>query len=705
MPRHSFIQMTKLHNVMGRIDYITSTVKQENLYAIYATQPLRSFWKDLAKCNREEFAKSGTIGKYIEARELIIALPEGLYHYEHDYLIKHFATDFKKKYGVDCYAALHHNKRKTNFHIHLIFAERTKLEKPVVKVASRNMFYDERGKHVRTKKEILDASGDIRNGCKIIRKGEVYEKKEFSIKVDRFKKDSFLDEAKVFFTNEINQLVLHEEDKLKVFDKNSPYFATKKIGKNNPMEEQIKADNEVRQEWNRTVDRAIVSGVSEEDISRIKKNEITEKVRYSIDLYGDRTDLLASIIKLAIAVLELLINRIMLAAVGVAEKMLDIVPEESRNIEAKTYPTMPTMSPLAKKYLTEKLLVFMQERWNLQFDEEQLEKLIGISFVKDGREIPEELEEVSVNVPESEESAEGSGDDQKLQFWTAFVNYANEHGRSSDIAKQKAAGRTYYDVHIGANGYHLFFSIPYGKRIKMGIYTYNVDTYNRLKELKDQIETEFGENLNWEYSKLTGTTRSIVIEEKADVFNPAEQPKIFDWIIDHFDRITTALSMTGEHLSISGDSSETRFEIRKRYWTYALTQIHEAHGNPGSFSNVNPSTDNWINGFFGIGGFYLCCVANFDSARSEVVFARAERSENKAAFDALYQHKSEIESKLGTELQWNRGDDIKSSKVFIQLDNVSIENEDDWPQMAKFHAEWSKKFYDLIVPYITVDWQ
>ena len=352
MPRHSFIQMTKLHNVMGRIDYITSTVKQENLYAIYATQPLRSFWKDLAKCNREEFAKSGTIGKYIEARELIIALPEGLYHYEHDYLIKHFATDFKKKYGVDCYAALHHNKRKTNFHIHLIFAERTKLEKPVVKVASRNMFYDERGKHVRTKKEILDASGDIRNGCKIIRKGEVYEKKKFSIKSDRFKKDSFLDEAKVFFTNEINQLVLHEEDKLKVFDKNSPYLATKKIGKNNPMEEQIKADNEVRQEWNMTVDRAIVSGVSEGDISRIKKNEITEKVRYSIDLYGDRPDLLASIIKLAIAVLELLINRIMLAAVGVAEKMLDIVPEESRNIEAKTYPTMPTMSPLAKKYLS-----------------------------------------------------------------------------------------------------------------------------------------------------------------------------------------------------------------------------------------------------------------------------------------------------------------------------------------------------------------
>lgn len=202
---------------------------------------------------------------------------------------------------------------------------------------------------------------------------------------------------------------------------------------------------------------------------------------------------------------------------------------------------------------TEKLLAFMQERWDLRFSEEQLEKLIGISFVKDGREIPEELEEVSAVTPENEDSAEDTLYDQKFQFWTAFVKYADEHGRSADITKQKASGRTYYDVHIGANGYHLFFSIPYGKRIKMGIYTYNVDTYNRLKELKDQIEAAFGESLNWEYSNPTGTTRSIVVEEEADDFNPAEQPKIFDWIIDHFDRITLALSMAGEHLSLSGE--------------------------------------------------------------------------------------------------------------------------------------------------------
>ena len=76
------------------------------------------------------------------------------------------------------------------------------------------------------------------------------------------------------------------------------------------------------------------------------------------------------------------------------------------------------------------------------------------------------------------------------------------------------------------------------------------------------------------------------------------------------------------------------------------------------------------------------------------------KQENKDAFDSLFTHKAEIESALGTTLRWNRGDDIKSSKVFIQLNNVSIENETDWFQMATFHADWTKRFYDVIVSYI-----
>lgn len=151
---------------------------------------------------------------------------------------------------------------------------------------------------------------------------------------------------------------------------------------------------------------------------------------------------------------------------------------------------------------------------------------------------------------------------------------------------------------------------------------------------------------------------------------------------------------------LTTDEPGSRHELRRRYWTYALPLIKEAHGKDGSFTNVSPSRENWINGFFGVSGFSICCVANYDAARVEIVFQRGDKAENKKAFDALILHRGEIERALDVSLTWNRAEDKKASKLYMQLSNVSIENEVDWLQMARFHAEWSKKFYDVIVPYI-----
>ena len=115
----------------------------------------------------------------------------------------------------------------------------------------------------RTKKEILDEAGQFRKGCKIIPKGEVYERNIFDIKESQFKSKNFLDEVKHSYTDLINIYVKDDKQKLKVFDRNGVYLPTKKIGKNNPKAEQIKTDNQYRTMWNQTVDRALISGVAE----------------------------------------------------------------------------------------------------------------------------------------------------------------------------------------------------------------------------------------------------------------------------------------------------------------------------------------------------------------------------------------------------------------------------------------------------------
>ena len=75
MPRHSFIQMSKLPNVKGRISYITSHARQENLYATYRTAD-STFWSNLARESQQEIQRRGTEGKGIEERKMIIDLPE-----------------------------------------------------------------------------------------------------------------------------------------------------------------------------------------------------------------------------------------------------------------------------------------------------------------------------------------------------------------------------------------------------------------------------------------------------------------------------------------------------------------------------------------------------------------------------------------------------------------------------------------------------
>lgn len=145
----------------------------------------------------------------------------------------------------------------------------------------------------------------------------------------------------------------------------------------------------------------------------------------------------------------------------------------------------------------------------------------------------------------------------------------------------------------------------------------------------------------------------------------------------------------------------TRYETRKKYWAYALPDIQAVHADTGCFSGSTGSKENWISGFFGVSGCCVMCVANFDSARIEFYLGSNDKTFNKKAFDILYGNKADIESTLGTELTWDRGEDKKSAKAYLEMKGVSINNENDWPRMKAFHVEWSKKFYDAMVPFIS----
>lgn len=128
------------------------------------------------------------------------------------------------------------------------------------------------------------------------------------MKDDKFKSESFLREVKEVYTNLINRHIAYPGQQLKVFDKNSVYLPTKKIGKNNPKAAEIESDNTARQEWNRTTDMALLSDISEAKILEVKQTEIHEKASQLIKSKGWLPNLFRGIVAKAKDFLQNLIR-------------------------------------------------------------------------------------------------------------------------------------------------------------------------------------------------------------------------------------------------------------------------------------------------------------------------------------------------------------------------------------------------------------
>ena len=76
------------------------------------------------------------------------------------------------------------------------------------------------------------------------------------------------------------------------------------------------------------------------------------------------------------------------------------------------------------------------------------------------------------------------------------------------------------------------------------------------------------------------------------------------------------------------EEAGTRYEIRRRYWAYALEFIKAAHGPEGSFRNVTTSKQYWISGAIGISAFSIICEAKMNKAAVELVLGKSNRDLN-----------------------------------------------------------------------------
>ena len=258
-----YARATALPNVVGRVDYVSNDSRQEHLLAVYdGAQKLLDghYWETLAQESQAAFDQFGQKTRTVtdrktgeqkvqklkccQGRETVIQLSNSLLDkMKPEKVAKVIAWEYKKKLGLDVLVAVHYNAKENNLHAHVIFPERQLLQEPVGKVAERNLFFNAEGMRVYKKSEILDADKQLLPGCRIVKKGEIYEQRYFSSANPKFQSKRWLQHVK---SNVILPLLngkLRGDVEIKEYDRATGELPYQHVGKNLLGDRKTDAEN------------------------------------------------------------------------------------------------------------------------------------------------------------------------------------------------------------------------------------------------------------------------------------------------------------------------------------------------------------------------------------------------------------------------------------------------------------------------------
>lgn len=270
-----YSRVTKLNSIEGRSDYISNPNRQENLVL---TGKSREFdWNEYSRFEKDN-QKSADPNN--EGRELVVALPNELSEKSEKYL-HDFCNGLSKKLlgeNRDYEYALHWNKSKTNFHMHLIFSERERNLEAQPKIYKKDLWVDSTtGKTCKR---------DNPNAVLRCRKGDVQRDSEGNIKYDsatftakdtKFKRKAWLVESK----EQLQAFLETKGFKLDIYNPKTE-IAQKKLfkGANTEYLNYAKAFNESAKDYNSDIKR----------LNRLKRNfnryiDLETKLEPQLDEY------------------------------------------------------------------------------------------------------------------------------------------------------------------------------------------------------------------------------------------------------------------------------------------------------------------------------------------------------------------------------------------------------------------------------------
>lgn len=135
--------------------------------------------------------------------------------------------------------------------------------------------------------------------------------------------------------------------------------------------------------------------------------------------------------------------------------------------------------------------------------------------------------------------------------------------------------------------------------------------------------------------------------------------------------------------------------LRLEFWTQLLER---AKLKTNLFAYKKPKTSNQIGISSGITGVRFHPTANMNDTRVEIYIDNGNHNWNKALFDYLFLHKPEIETALGSELEWLRSENYRASAIEYIINRYSLKKKELWSESQEALIENTVKMMEIFGP-------
>lgn len=146
-------------------------------------------------------------------------------------------------------------------------------------------------------------------------------------------------------------------------------------------------------------------------------------------------------------------------------------------------------------------------------------------------------------------------------------------------------------------------------------------------------------------------------------------------------------------VAIASERSRPSEILRMKYWTAFRSFLQE---NKSKLRPQKPGTNHWYN--FGIGTSLAHLSALLIAKDDNIGIELCINSDNaKFIYAELFKQKSEIEEKIGAELEWKELPDKKTSRILLYK-SVQTDNENTWPEQFAWLQRTLEKFDQTFRP-------